>query len=97
MTRAIEIVRSRAEQSIDILQGGRAMNPTWMILHYFRFDHLPARLQAASAPFCELAKTIANGPTNGPETTTALRKLLESKDCYVRAVLEEQSTQQQIR
>ena len=50
------------------------MTPTEMILRYFRYDHLPAHLQEVSKPFCE---------------TTALRKLLEAKDCYVRARLNE--------
>lgn len=58
-------------------------------LEYFTYAHLPANLQTASKPFCELALTIADGPTVGPETTTALRKLLEAKDCYVRATLHE--------
>ena len=65
------------------------MTPTGMILRYFTYSHLPPALQDASAPFCSLALQIADGPTAGPETTTALRKLLEAKDCYVRAVLHE--------
>jgi hypothetical protein len=60
-----------------------------MILRYFQYGHLPVALAEASKPFCQLAETIASGPTSGPETTTALRKLLEAKDCYVRAVLHE--------
>lgn len=69
------------------------MTPTQMILRYFKYDHLPAPLQAVSKPFCEMATSIALGPTSGPETTTALRKLLEAKDCYVRAHLNEQHEQ----
>jgi hypothetical protein len=68
------------------------MTPTEMILRYFKYDHLPPQLQAVSKPFCEMAESIAKGPTSGPETTTALRKLLEAKDCYVRAHLNEQAT-----
>lgn len=59
---------------------------TQHILQFFAYEHLPAHLQEASKPFGELAKAIANGPQN-PESTAALRKLLEAKDCYVRAVL----------
>jgi len=66
-----------------------AATPTEMILRYFMYMHLPPALQEASAPFCKLALQIADGPTSGPETTTALRKLLEAKDCYVRATLNE--------
>lgn len=56
------------------------------MLQFFEYAHLPAHLQAASRPFCELAKTIATGPQNA-ETTVALRKLLEAKDAAVRAVI----------
>lgn len=55
------------------------------ILQHFTYDHLPEELQKVSAPFCELAQAVAAGGTSGPETTTALRKLLEAKDCAVRA------------
>lgn len=67
------------------------MTPTEMILRYFEYSHLPGHLQAASKPFCDLARHIEHSGTAGPETTTALRKLLEAKDCYVRAVLHEKS------
>jgi len=54
---------------------------------FFRFAHLPAHLQAVSRPFGELAAhLIATLPSN-PERTVALRKLLEAKDCAVRALL----------
>lgn len=56
------------------------------LLSFFKYDHLPPHLQAVSKPFCRMAYLIAEGPSN-PETTTALRKLLESKDCAVRALL----------
>jgi hypothetical protein len=56
------------------------------LLKFFTYDHLPAPLQEISKPFCELAERIAGGPQNA-ETTTALRKLLEAKDCAVRAAL----------
>jgi hypothetical protein len=54
---------------------------------FFRFAHLPPHLQAVSKPFGELAaQIIATLPSN-PERTVALRKLLEAKDCAVRALL----------
>lgn len=56
------------------------------LLQFFAYAHLPAHLQEISKPFGELADKIAAGPQNA-ETTTALRKLLEAKDCAVRAVL----------
>lgn len=57
------------------------------ILQFFEFAHLPKHLQAVSQPFYAMAYMIfANVPRN-PERTVALRKLLESKDAAVRAVV----------
>jgi hypothetical protein len=56
------------------------------LLQFFEFAHLPENLQAVSRPFGELAQIVDRLPDN-PEKTTALRKLLEAKDCAVRAVL----------
>jgi len=54
---------------------------------FFEYGHLPPHLQVISKPFGDLAvKIIAELPRN-PERTVALRKLLEAKDCAVRAVL----------
>jgi hypothetical protein len=64
------------------------MGPEYPLLKYFKYEHLPEHLQAISKPFCELAKSIAEGDTNDrAETTTCLRRLLEAKDCAVRAQL----------
>lgn len=56
------------------------------LLKYFKYDHLPSHLQDVSKPFCDLAYDIA-GKYDGPELTAGLRKLLEAKDCIVRAAL----------
>lgn len=56
------------------------------LLQFFVYDHLPPHLQEVSKPFAELAQKLAELPQN-PESTTALRKLLEAKDCAVRSVL----------
>lgn len=56
------------------------------ILQFFKFDHLPPALREVSQPFYLLAGKIAESSSN-PETTVALRKLLEAKDAAVRAVL----------
>ena len=53
---------------------------------FFAYEHLPEHLQAVSKPFGELADKILELPKN-PERTTALRKLLEAKDCAVRALV----------
>lgn len=57
------------------------------LLQFFSYEHLPEHLQKISRPFGELAKQIiADLPAN-PERTAAMRKLLEAKDCAVRAQL----------
>lgn len=56
------------------------------ILRYFSYDHLPPGAAAVSKPFCDLAREVAARAT-GPETSAALRKLMEAKDCAVRASL----------
>ena len=57
------------------------------IMQFFKFKHLPYSLQIASKPFCELAETLEAKLPDNPEKSTALRKLLEAKDCAVRAAL----------
>ena len=57
------------------------------ILKYFKYEHLPEKLQAVSKPFCELAEVVDKLPGDPREKAVALRKLLESKDAAVRAAL----------
>ena len=57
------------------------------LLQFFAYQHLPAHLQTISKPFGDLANQIAETLPRNPERTTALRKLLEAKDCAVRAQL----------
>lgn len=60
-----------------------------MILRYFEYEHLPPRLREASQPFFELAVDIWHSTVyDQDEKEAALRKLLEAKDCFVRAHLE---------
>lgn len=58
------------------------------ILKHFAWVHLPAPLQAVSRPFGMLAARIVATTLRGPERSACLRKLLEAKDCAVRASLE---------
>jgi hypothetical protein len=57
------------------------------MLQFFEFKHLPADLQTVSAPFHDLAIELVDTLPRNPERTVALRKLLEAKDCAVRAAL----------
>ena len=55
-------------------------------LKYFKFSHLPGDLAMRSRRFAELALAMASDPFH-PEMARGLRKLLEAKDCAVRAAL----------
>jgi hypothetical protein len=57
------------------------------LMQFFAYGHLPPQLQDASKPFKDLAQHIVDTLPSNPERTTALRKLLEAKDCAVRARL----------
>jgi len=63
------------------------VNPTDPMLQFFAYEHLPPKLQDVSKPFCELARSVCETLPSNPERTVALRKLLEAKDCAVRALL----------
>jgi len=64
------------------------MNDRFPILRFFTFAHLPAHLQEVSRPLAELAEVMAARSPNGDaETSAGLRKLLEAKDCFVRATV----------
>lgn len=60
-------------------------------LHFeplFAFDHLPAGPLRTTSELCAaLAEGLVSYLPDGPELTAGLRKLLEAKDCFVRAAL----------
>lgn len=58
------------------------------ILRFFEFDHLPEPLREVSRQFYFLAHKMAADPVYCPETSAGLRKLLEAKDCFVRAAVD---------
>jgi hypothetical protein len=57
------------------------------ILKHFSYAHLPTHLQKVSEPICNLAILMEETLPPGPEKSAGLRKLLEAKDCLVRAAL----------
>jgi len=57
------------------------------LLQFFEYSHLPLNLSEVSRPFHTLAHELVRKLPRNPERTVALRKLLESKDCAVRAKL----------
>lgn len=58
------------------------------MMRYFEYHHLPQKLQHISRHFAVAADVVLNLLPEGPEKTACLRKLLESKDCAVRAALD---------
>jgi hypothetical protein len=57
------------------------------IMKYFKYSHLPMNLQIVSEPICQIAEKYDAELPDGPEKSAGLRKLLEAKDCFVRAAL----------
>jgi len=57
------------------------------IMQYFDYAHLPPHLQAVSQPFFHMAQAMQNQLPECEQKTLALQKLLEAKDCSVRAAL----------
>ncbi|WEH40808.1 hypothetical protein [Streptomyces sp. AM 2-1-1] len=58
------------------------------LLRYFDTAHLPEHLRAVSAPCGDLARQLGDALPDGPELSAGLRKLLEAKDCFVRAAVD---------
>ncbi len=58
------------------------------IIKFFSYAHLPESLQAISKPIGDLAEEMDKSLPDGAEKSAGLRKLLEAKDCFVRANLE---------
>lgn len=63
--------------------------PPSPIMKYFEYAHLPEKLQAVSKPIALLAKQMDENLPDCAEKSAGLRKLLEAKDCLVRAALEQ--------
>lgn len=82
--RAVQVIPNTGEIVGASTRGFTTANHP--LLQFFSYNHLSAHLQTVSRPFCELAVRIAEGPGN-PERDEAMRKLLEAKDCAVRAAL----------
>lgn len=58
------------------------------MLKYFAYKHLPEHLQEVSKPIGQLAEKMDRELPDGREKSAGMRKLLEAKDCFVRAKLD---------
>jgi hypothetical protein len=61
------------------------------ITRFFEYDHLPEPLRFISFACAELSETILGRIDDDPELTAGLRKLLEAKDCFVRAMVAQEN------
>lgn len=61
---------------------------TKQLARHFSYAHLPEPLRYASEQCYYLMCTMVARLPDGPELTAGLRKLLEAKDCFVRASLD---------
>lgn len=57
------------------------------IMRFFEYGHLPDSVQPVSVKVADLAAWMDNDLPDGAEKSAGLRKLLEAKDCFVRAAL----------
>lgn len=61
------------------------------LLKFFTYAHLPPHLQEVSR-FCHTLAEEMDLLPESAEKTVGLRKLLEAKDCFVRAKLEQHAS-----
>jgi len=57
------------------------------LIQFFEYAHLPEALQRISMNYYNLAIWMKENLPSNAESTVAMRKLLEAKDCAVRSVL----------
>jgi hypothetical protein len=85
--------REDAHLRLVALSTEETMNEPMM--QFFKWEHLPEKLQNVSRPFQAIAMQMLELPNN-PERKEMFRKLLEAKDCAVRAKLYVASLEEQI-
>lgn len=56
-------------------------------IQYFDYRHLPPKLQDVSKAFSDIAHHLEHTLANCPQKDICMQKLLEAKDCAVRATL----------
>ena len=60
-----------------------------MNMQFFEYNHLPFHLQEISEGIHLIAHDMDKTLPDGAEKSAGMRKLLEAKDCFVRARIEE--------
>jgi len=54
-------------------------------MKYFEYEHMNENSQSVCKPIMELAQEMNKNIPDGLEKVFAMRKLLEAKDCFLRA------------
>lgn len=76
----------KAERPKVLKEKRDALHPTTEeVLKYFNYQHLPPHLQSISRACHDLMVEMVNTLPCNPQLTRGLHKLLEAKDCFVRA------------
>lgn len=57
------------------------------LLRFFEYKHLPPPLQRVSSVIYHAAEFMVDNVPPSAERSAGLRKLLEAKDCFVRAAM----------
>lgn len=85
MTDATAIEPGTREYMMAMVEG---RHPSLVqVMRHFAWAHLPRGLQPYSINCANLALQMCGMITDDPELVVGLRKLLEAKDCFVRAAL----------
>ena len=61
------------------------------LMTWFTYEHLNGEPRQMSKHCAELAKHVDEHLPESAEKTAGLRKLLEAKDCFVRAAIEKET------
>jgi hypothetical protein len=80
-----------AETPTDATTGDDAKiwDPKRLALRWFAYGHLAEDLQEIAHPISDLADALYDALGEGAEKSAGFRKLLEAKDCFVRAAIDD--------
>jgi hypothetical protein len=67
------------------------------LIKHFNYQHLPPDLQEVSKPLHDLAHHFEDTLPESSEKTAGMRKLIEAKDCFVRAAVEKLQENKEIK
>lgn len=65
-------------------------------LRFFAYAHLPKHLHDISGGIADLAASMQASLPDSAEKSAGMRKLLEAKDCFVRAALDARDRQEEV-